>query len=256
MLKKVTILIILSSICLFKPIFAQESKTIHVLVALCDNKYQGIVKVPKAIGNGQDPNSNLYWGCGYGVRTYFKKSADWKEISRSKVDSVCLERIVFKHKTKDYYLIADAYDGRYIKQCTIDLLNSCSGAKKDLITADGQKLGLFGNAEVLTYIGHNGLMDFRLQLDTKNRDGNTRQVMIYGCYVKQYFKDYVKASKANPLVWSTHLMSPEAYSLHAALAAYLDGKSDEEVAASAAGAYSKYQKCSLKAAKRLLVTGY
>ncbi len=48
------------NICLL----AQESddKTIHIMVALCDNQYQGIVKVPKGIGNGQDPNSNLYWG--------------------------------------------------------------------------------------------------------------------------------------------------------------------------------------------------
>ncbi|RYD88183.1 MAG: hypothetical protein EOP54_27665 [Sphingobacteriales bacterium] len=29
-----------------------DVKVIHVFVALCDNKYQGIVPVPKAIGNG------------------------------------------------------------------------------------------------------------------------------------------------------------------------------------------------------------
>ncbi|WP_316785612.1 hypothetical protein [Pedobacter frigiditerrae] len=42
--------------------FDTSTKTIHVFVALCDNKYQGIVPVPKAIGNGQDPDNNLYWG--------------------------------------------------------------------------------------------------------------------------------------------------------------------------------------------------
>lgn len=36
-------------------LFAQ--KTIHVYVALCDNVYQGIVPVPKAIGNGDDPRN-------------------------------------------------------------------------------------------------------------------------------------------------------------------------------------------------------
>ena len=54
--------------------FDSTYKTIHIFVALCDNQYQGIVPVPKAIGNGQDPNNNLYWGCGYGIRTYFKKA--------------------------------------------------------------------------------------------------------------------------------------------------------------------------------------
>ena len=40
-------------------------KTIHVFVALCDNKYQGIVPVPESIGNGQNARTNLYWGAAY-----------------------------------------------------------------------------------------------------------------------------------------------------------------------------------------------
>ena len=51
--------------------FDSAYKVIHVLVALCDNKYQGIVPVPPKIGNGQDVNNNLYWGCSMGVRTIF-----------------------------------------------------------------------------------------------------------------------------------------------------------------------------------------
>lgn len=37
-------------------------KTIGVFVALADNASQGIVPVPAAIGNGDDPERNLYWG--------------------------------------------------------------------------------------------------------------------------------------------------------------------------------------------------
>lgn len=55
-------------------IYDSAIRTVHVFVALCDNKYQGIVPVPAAIGNGQDPNSNLYWGCSAGIGTYFKYS--------------------------------------------------------------------------------------------------------------------------------------------------------------------------------------
>ena len=56
--------------------FLTAQKVVHVFVALCDNKNQGIVPVPEKIGNGQDANLNLYWGCGYGVRTFFKKIGD------------------------------------------------------------------------------------------------------------------------------------------------------------------------------------
>lgn len=240
----------------FLPLFAQDAKVIHVLVSLCDNKYQGIVKVPKAIGNGQDPHNNLYWGCGYGVRTYFKRSKDWKEVKRHRVDSIRLERIVFKHTTKDYYLVADAYDGRYIKQCTIDLLNASAGIKKDTIIVNNKVLGINGNADIVAYIGHNGLMDFSLPNVYKNADSKKRQVMILACASRQYFKPYIQAAEANPLLWTTHLMAPEAYTLYDALTTYINGGTDAEVRNSAAAAYAKYQKCSLKAAKNMLVTGY
>jgi len=236
--------------------FSQEVQTIHVMVALCDNKYQGIVKVPKAIGNGQDPHNNLYWGCAYGVRTYFKKHKDWKEIKRYKADEINLERIVFKHATKPYYLVADAYDGEYIKQCTTDFLNSCAGKLKDTIMINNAVIGIEGNAKMLAYIGHNGLMDFKLNNTYKNTDGKTRDVIILACGSRQYFTPYIKSAGANPLVWSTHLMSPEAYTLHDAITAYINGGDAATIRNSAAAAYSKYQKCSLNAAKRLIVTGW
>lgn len=238
------------------PLFSQEPQTIHVLVALCDNKFQGIVKVPKGIGNGQDPNSNLYWGCGYGIRTYFKKSADWKEVKRYKVDDIRLERIVFKHNTKNYYLVADAYDGAYIQNCTTDFLNSCAGGKKDTLMIKNTVVKLNGNAKLMAYIGHNGLMDFSIPNTFQNKDDKKRDAIILACASKQYFTPYFKSAKVNPLVWTTHLMCPEAYTLHDAIATYINGGDNAAVRNSAAAAYSKYQKCGLGAAKRLLVTGY
>lgn len=236
-------------------LFAQMAKTIHVKVALCDNKYQGIVKVPKAIGNGQDPKNNLYWGCGYGVSTYFKKSVNWTEVKRYAVDSVILERIVFKHKTTDYYLIADAYDGRKIKTCTHDFLNASSGRVKKNEQVGDISIDAEGNSEVLAYIGHNGLMDFRLVNNYKNTDGKERKTIILACASRNYFKSYLESAEAYPLLWTTNLMAPEAYILHDALEAYVTQKGNIEVREAAAKAYSKYQKCSLKAARGLLVTG-
>lgn len=63
-----------------------QQRVIHVVVALCDNQYQGIVKVPPGIGNGQKPDTNLYWGAGYGVKTHFDRSAEWKRMTCVKAD--------------------------------------------------------------------------------------------------------------------------------------------------------------------------
>lgn len=230
-------------------------KTIHVLVALCDNQYQGIVPVPAKIGNGQDPDNNLYWGCGYGVRTYFKKSAEWKLLQKIKGDSLVMERLIFKHSTKNYYLVADAYNGKYIRQCTIDYLYACAGRKKEILKTNHISVGLFGNAKLLAYMGHDGLMDFSLEENFSNIDGRQRDAIVLACISKSYFAPYLEQAKARPLVWTTGLMCPEAYTLHDALTGYVDGESAEQIRSRAAKAYTKYHKCGEKAAQHLLVTG-
>lgn len=229
--------------------------TIHVVVALCDNQYQGIVPVPKKIGNGQDPDNNLYWGCGYGIRTYFKNSQEWKLITRHKIDSVKMERLVFKHVTEPYYLVADAYNGKHIARCTHDFFGGCSGQSKDTINLKGTIIGLYGNATLLAYVGHDGLMDFDLD-GTYVSDGKTRDCIILACYSKNYFATHLKETGAKPLVWTTGLMCPEAYTLHDALSAYVRKEGSEAVRMRAIKAYAKFQKCGEKGAARLLVSGY
>lgn len=231
-------------------------KTIHVFVALCDNKYQGIVPVPAAIGNGQDKENNLYWGCSMGVRTYFKKSSQWILVRKYPINNKVLERIVFKHKTKNFYLVADAYNGKNIKECTEDFLNSCAGKKMDTLHINGKVLGINGRSKLLSYIGHDGLMDFSLTNSFVNTDNIKRDAIILACISKTYFKSHLLATKANPLVWTTGLMCPEAYTLHDALDGYLLNESSEQIRTRAAKAYNKYQKCGVKAARNLLVTGY
>ncbi|UIR55051.1 hypothetical protein LZQ00_12255 [Sphingobacterium sp. SRCM116780] len=233
-----------------------STKTIHVFVALCDNKYQGIVPVPKLIGNGQDPNNNLYWGCSYGVKSYFKKSKEWKLLRSEKLDKVRMERLIFKHTTQNYYLVADAYDGQYIKKTTTDFLYSAAGQLKDTININKTTIGINGNAKLVAYIGHDGLMDFQLNENFTNADGQQRDAIILACISKKYFAPHLTQTKANPLVWTTGLMAPEAYTLHDALSRYIAGGTAEEIRTKSAMAYTKFQKCSLKASRNLLVTGY
>ena len=231
-------------------------KVIHVFVALCDNKYQGIVPVPAKIGNGQDPDNNLYWGCAFGIRSYFKNSKNWKLLKKYPIDSMKLERLIFKHTTADYYLVADAYNGKYIKQCTIDFLRSCAGIHKENLTVNNKNIGISGNAALISYIGHDGLMDFELNEKFENEDNLIRNTIILACISKKYFAPYLSATKANPLLWSTGLMSPEAYTLHDALESYIKNEPGTNIRNSAAKAYSKYQKCSENASRKLLVSGY
>lgn len=237
-------------------VYDTSVQTAHLFVALCDNKYQGIVPVPAGIGNGQDPTNNLYWGAGYGIKTFFKKSKDWTLIKSSKLNDTILERLIFKHQTKNFYLIADAYDGSEIKQTTIDFLQSSSGQKKDALQIDDKTIGINGNANLIAYMGHDGLMDFALNDDYKNNDQKQRDIIVLACASKQYFGPLLENAKVNPVVWTSNLMAPEAYIFHDALTGYVNKEFNEEIQNRAAVAYSKYQKISLKSAKKLLVTGW
>jgi len=233
-----------------------DIKTIHLFVALCDNRYQGITRVSAALGNGQNHNTNLYWGALYGVRTFFKKSGEWELVAAPKANGIILERLVFKHTAANFYLIADAYNGRYIKECTVDFLNSGSGNQKGVLRIGDKNLGIGGNAALIAYIGHDGLMDFELSETFINTDNIQRDMIILACYSKRYFSPHLEAANVNPLVWTTNLMAPEAYTLHDALSGYVIGEGNEAIRERGAAAYARYQKCSLNAAKGLLITGF
>ncbi|OUR98262.1 hypothetical protein A9Q86_14510 [Flavobacteriales bacterium 33_180_T64] len=253
--------VILCLCCVVSTIgFSQQNnpvKTIHVFVALCDNVNQGIVPVPAKLGNGQDVKGNLYWSALYGVKTHFKNSKDWTLISSEKdIDNSILERVLFKHKTADVYLLADAYDGKYIKQTTIDFLEASAGRNSIKITHEEQTLKFGGDAQLLSYIGHDGLMEFDVEGNFIPVNTNKRDAIILACISKDFFKPYLKATKANPLVWTTGLMAPEAYTLKWAIDGWIINETDVQINERAAKAYNHYQKCGLKAAKRLLVTGY
>ncbi len=234
-----------------------QPKTIHVFVALCDNTNQGILPVPELIGNGQDPRNNLYWGALYGVKTYFKQSKQWDYIG--KLDSpkpYVLERILFKHRTQDVYLLADAYDGYYIRNATRDFMSASSGKFQTNIAHGEKVLSFGGHSNIITYIGHNGLMDFYLEESFKSTSDKTRETIILACMSKSYFSDRIKEAGATPLLWTTGYMAPEAYTLEWALNAWVENKTSQEIRQKAAEAYHHYQKCGVNGAKRLLVTGY
>ena len=63
-------------------------------------------------------------------------------------------------------------------------------------------------------------------------------------------------SGAYPLLWTTGLLAPEAYTLKSALDGWIARESGEPVRERAAAAYDKYQKCGMRGARRLFATGW
>ncbi len=232
-------------------------KVVHVLVALCDNENQGIVPVPAFLGNGEDTQKNLYWGAAYGVKTYFSKSANWQKLAE--IDNPkenVLQRIVFKHKTQNVYLVADAYRGSKMRETIDDFFAATAGAKRENVALKDLTLQVLGSANLVAFVGHNGLMDFTLENQPAKKDDDERDAVILACASRNYFSAPLKKTSAKPLLWTSNLMAPEAYILHDALEGWVKKETDEQVQTRAAAAYAKYQKISLRSAQNLLVTGW
>lgn len=232
-------------------------KVVHALVALCDNENQGIVKVPPAIGNGEDPPRNLYWGAKFGIRTHFSRSPNWTKIAEfaNPKDNV-LERLVFKHRTANVYLVADAYRGSKMKETIDDFFGATGGGKRENIEVDGKTIQILGGADIVAFIGHNGLMDFDLDKEPELVDSDKREAIVLACASRNYFFKPLRKTSATPLLWTTNLMAPEAYILHDALEGWTRGETDAAIRERAANAYAKYQRINVNAARNLLVTGW
>jgi hypothetical protein len=253
---------ILISIFTFIP-FAlgkEGPRTIHVFVALCDNENQGIIPVPAALGDGEDPERNLYWGAQYGVKTFFNKSTRWKLLSVSKdPGGYVLERCLFEHRSGRIYLVADAYRGVNIKQAISDFLYAASGRirEKKPYKKDGEDIGLriSGLSDMVVYVGHDGLMDFELDDYPEKCSPVTIDAIILACKSRSFFKEAIDISGSRPILWTTGLMAPEAYTLEGALEGWINNEDNESIRLRAAKAYNKYQRCGLSAAKRLFSFG-
>lgn len=207
-------------------------KQVRVFVALCDNKTQGIMPVGAKIGNGDDPDANLYWGCSDGFGTFFRKSTRWKvKTSEKDVSREVLRRMVATHAKGDVEITADAYRGSEIRKCVLDFENAAASGKYDLVA----------------YIGHNGLMDFKVDPPAKV-EGNGTAVIVLCCMSDSYFSKRLGALGCKPVLMTSQFMYPGSFLLDAALESWRSGGSKADIRAAAGRAYAKNQKISVKAA--------
>lgn len=232
------------------PLRLKASKVIHVFVVLADNAHQGIIPVPAKIGDGDKPDDNLYWGCDEGVRAWFSHSDRWKKLGASKPSCAdILDRVVFKHSTRDVYLIADAWRGQAIKACTVAFASASAGEGSEAVGVGDLILKAGGEADLVAYIGHNGLMDFGIDWPSKRAGREVRKPVIVLCCISgRYFGPHLRELGADPLLTTTQLMYPGAFILHDALEVWLAGGNPAAMTAAAGKACAKNQHISFKAA--------
>jgi hypothetical protein len=162
-----------------------------------------------------------------------------------------LERLVLRKTINGrvVYLVADAWDGAAIRDTINDFLESAAGLRRgEVTTADGLKLGTGACADVIAYIGHDGLMDFASTARLTPAAGPHPRSIVLACASYQYFDPLLARAGSTPLLLTTGLMAPEAYTLGAAVDAYVR---NGDVREAAAQAYHAHQSCGIKGARKL-----
>lgn len=244
------------------PTRPRDYQLVHVIVALCDNKNQPIAKVRAELGNGQSPRTNLYWGALYGVKAFLHRSPHWTLLGSTVSRGERLETAVFRTSVagRKVYLVAEAYDGAYMAEALTDFLESAAGlrTRREFSFRDGGtevRAQANSRADLVCFIGHNGLMDTNLPDLPRRADApRPKAAVVLACQSQGYFTGPLECAGCPPLILTTGNMAPEAYTLDAIVRAWAAGADRQTVRERAAVAYAKYQKCSLRAARGLFTT--
>ncbi|MBL4706794.1 MAG: hypothetical protein JKY54_19850 [Flavobacteriales bacterium] len=237
-----------------------EFLIVHVFVPLCDNEHQGIVPTSASIGNGMDAYRNLYWGTSKGMKRFFKELPDWKMVhSETNVNSNVLDRAIFEktypNKAK-VRLVMDAYRGDKMELCLEHYFMALAGITMDTILVDSNQYPAYGNADLIVFNGHNGLMDESPRSFT-NTDSRPKDAVSISCISKSFFKPFWEESGSYPLVMTTGLMYPGAYGTEFIINDWAMLKTAESCRAAAGKAYYKYKpKSGPNGSNNLFSTGW
>jgi hypothetical protein len=143
-----------------------------------------------------------------------------------------------------------------MKDMIDDFFAASSGSQLENIEIESKHFQILGSANLIVFVGHNGLMDFELESVPKKHDDDKRETIVLACASWNYFSKHLKTTGAEPLLWTSNLMAPEAYTLHAAIEGWIKSESAKQIRLRAAAAYAKYQRISQKSAENLFVAGW
>jgi hypothetical protein len=122
-----------------------------------------------------------------------------------------------------------AYRGREIKQAIADFYRSAAGLPTEEMPPGARsasaKKDFPATAALSVYVGHDGLMDFAIENRFQGDAKAHREAIILACASKMFFASGLKTTGAQPLLWTTGLLAPEAYTLKAALDGWIAGES-------------------------------
>ena len=228
-----------------KDLAAGKPLIVHVHVPLCDNN---IIRCgSRGLGDGDSLKRNLYWATSGGFVGWFgRRGSKWKEVHRAAdpekgVLEVRVWRRTFKTpknfdreaigKKFDAYVVAYAWRGSKIRNAMDAYTQDLYGGDARVVELDdGTELRAGGEAQVVSFVGHNGWMDVAdYDFDAVAKKSAKKSVRRKGtiavaCITEDYLAADVSAPKRVPLLMTRWLLFAGAHSFEGAFSALAQGK--------------------------------
>src|SRR5207237_9897072 len=139
----------------------------------------------------------------------------------------------YRHVGGKDTLYARAYRGSSMKQCVIDYEDAVAKGAYDLVV----------------FVGHDGLMDFRLPMPKRSPNQAKRpDCMVLACLSEAYFKPRIESAGGRPILLTTQLMYPGSFIVSATTETWLNRGTLKDIRLSAGEAYARNQHISRRAA--------
>jgi hypothetical protein len=232
---------------------------VEVHVPLCDND---VLRCGGGrLGDGDDPDGNLYWATSGGFRGWFgRRGSGWTQVlvQRDPQPDVVELRVWRRRVTPSarlrargvrrrfpVYVVAHAWRGESIGSAmaayAADLFASAGEARR-VALPDGTELDAGGGARIVAFVGHNGWMgagDFRWPKPSPKAP--RRGTIAVACITEDYLVPAVPSAGRVPLLFTRSLLFAGAHAFEGAVTAFAEGLDLGDIRDGAARAYAAGQ---------------
>jgi hypothetical protein len=255
---------------------AGKPLVVHVHVPLCANE---IIRCGNAnLGDGDDPDRNLYWATSGGFRGWFnRRGSGWKQVlvkaspggaagrrrGRATIEGSgeLLETRVWRRRVRprrgfaavdkkqfDVYVVAHAWRGSAIREAMDTYTRHLYGGDVESIAvADGTRVRAGGGAHVVGFVGHNGWMDVdrydfaEIGAGAKRASKRRKGTIAVACITEDYLSPQVSSPRRVPLLMTKWLLFAGAHSFEGAVSALAEGRDLAGIRRAAIRAYAAGQ---------------
>ncbi len=238
---------------------AGKPLVVEVHVPLCESTI--IACGNKKLGDGDNPDTNLYWSTTPGFGEWFaRRGSGWKRMLKQTAatsgDADILAVHVYRRSVTtpaawkkrgapaklEIDIVVHGWRGTAIDRALAAYAADVSGSVARTLTLDdGSTLNAGGAAQIVAWVGHNRLMDLEsFQWPTPGT--MTKGAIAIACHTAAYMEESVPSATRVPLLMTRDFLFANAAPLEATVLAFAGGGNYAKIRLDAATAYAGVQK--------------